>query len=58
MITNDVDTINNALSQNLTSVVTQVTTAIGVLVMMLVISPASVSYTHLDVYKRQGLSEL
>ena len=40
VITNDVDTINNALSQNLTSVVTQVTTAIGVLVMMLVISPA------------------
>lgn len=40
VITNDVDTINNALSQNLTSVVTQVMTAIGVLVMMLVISPA------------------
>lgn len=40
VITNDVDTINNALSQNLTSVVTQVTTAIGVLVMMLVIRPA------------------
>lgn len=40
VITNDVDTINKALSQNLTSVVTQVTTAIGVLVMMLVISPA------------------
>lgn len=40
VITNDVDTINNALSQNLTSVVTQVTTAVGVLVMMLVISPA------------------
>lgn len=40
VITNDVDTINNALSQNLTSVVTQVTTAIGVFVMMLVISPA------------------
>lgn len=40
VITNDVDTINNALSQNLTAVVTQVTTAIGVLVMMLLISPA------------------
>lgn len=40
MITNDVDTINNTLSQNLTSVVTQVTTAIGVLIMMLAISPA------------------
>lgn len=39
IITNDVDTINNTLSQNLTSVVTQVTTAIGVLLMMLAISP-------------------
>lgn len=40
VITNDVDTINNTISQNLTSVVTQVTTAIGVLVMMFTISPA------------------
>lgn len=39
VITNDVDTINNTISQNLTSVVTQVTTAIGVLVMMFTISP-------------------
>ena len=39
VITNDVDTINNTISQNLTSVVTQVTTAIGVLIMMLMISP-------------------
>ena len=39
IITNDVDTINNTISQNLTSVVTQVTTAIGVLVMMIMISP-------------------
>lgn len=39
IITNDVDTINNALSQNLTSIVTQVTTAIGVLLMMIAISP-------------------
>ena len=30
VITNDVDTINNTISQNLTSVVTQVTTAISV----------------------------
>lgn len=30
VITNDVDTINNAISQNLTSVVTQITTAVGV----------------------------
>nr|WP_317324898.1 ABC transporter ATP-binding protein [uncultured Flavonifractor sp.] len=40
VITNDVDTINNAVSQNLTAAVTQITTAIGVLVMMLAISPA------------------
>ena len=40
IITNDVDTINNTISQNLTSVVTQVTTAVGVLLMMLAISPA------------------
>ena len=39
IITNDVDTINNTLSQNLTSIVTQVTTAIGVLLMMIAISP-------------------
>lgn len=40
VITNDVDTINNTISQNLTAVVTQVTTAIGVLIMMLAISPS------------------
>ena len=40
ILTNDVDTINNAISQNLTSLVTQVTTAVGVLLMMLAISPA------------------
>lgn len=39
IITNDVDTINNTLSQNLTSIVTQVTTASGVLLMMMSISP-------------------
>lgn len=39
IITNDVDTINNTLSQNLTSIVTQATTAIGVLLMMIAISP-------------------
>ena len=39
VITNDVDTINNCLSQNLTSIVTQLVTAIGVLIMMLCISP-------------------
>ena len=39
VITNDVDTINLTLSQNLTSIVTQVTTAIGVLLMMMAISP-------------------
>lgn len=40
VITNDVDTINNTISQNLTAVVTQVTTAAGVLIMMLLISPS------------------
>lgn len=40
IITNDVDTINNTISQNLTSIVTQITTAVGVLIMMLSISPA------------------
>ena len=40
VITNDVDTINNTISQNLTAAVTQVTTAVGVLVMMLLISPS------------------
>ncbi|RGK66730.1 ABC transporter ATP-binding protein [Enterocloster bolteae] len=39
VITNDVDTINNTVSQNLTSIVTQVITAIGILLMMLAISP-------------------
>ena len=39
VITNDVDMINNTISQNLTSVVTQITTAVGVLIMMLMISP-------------------
>ena len=35
VITNDVDTVNNAISNNLTQVVTQVITAIGILIMML-----------------------
>lgn len=39
VITNDVEMINNMVSQNLTSIVTQVITAIGVLLMMLAISP-------------------
>ncbi len=39
VITNDVDTINNMVSQNLTSIVTQVITAVGILLMMLSISP-------------------
>ena len=38
-ITNDVDTVNSALSQNLTQIVTQVVTAVGILVMMLATSP-------------------
>lgn len=40
VITNDVDTINSTISQNLTAAVTQITTAVGVLLMMLAISPA------------------
>ena len=40
IITNDVDVISNTISQDLTAVVTQITTAIGVLIMMLAISPA------------------
>lgn len=39
VITNDVDTINNAIGQNLTNIVTQIVTAIGIFVMMIVISP-------------------
>ena len=35
VITNDVDTVNNAISSNLTQVVTQVITAVGILIMML-----------------------
>ena len=37
---NDVDTVNSAISQNLTQIVTQVVTAIGILIMMLNISPS------------------
>jgi len=37
-VTNDVDTINTTLTQNLSQIVTSVTTIIGVLVMMLTIS--------------------
>lgn len=39
IITNDVDTINNTVSQNLTSIVTQAITAIGIFLIMLSISP-------------------
>lgn len=39
IITNDVDTINNTISQNLTAIVTQIITAIGIFIMMLLISP-------------------
>lgn len=39
VITNDVDTINNTISQNLTSIVTQFITAAGIFVMMIMISP-------------------
>lgn len=39
VITNDVDTINNTINQNLTTIVTQIITAIGIFLMMLSISP-------------------
>lgn len=39
VITNDVDRINQAVSENLTSIVTQVITAVGIFLMMLAISP-------------------
>lgn len=38
-ITNDVDTLENALTQSITQVATSVTTLVGVLVMMLIQSP-------------------
>ena len=38
-ITNDVDTVNQTLSQSLTQIITSIITVIGVLVMMLSISP-------------------
>ena len=38
-ITNDVDTVNQTLSQSLTQIITSVITVVGVLVMMLSISP-------------------
>ncbi len=38
LVANDIDTINNTLTQNLSQIVTSVTTIIGVLVMMLSIS--------------------
>jgi ATP-binding cassette subfamily B protein len=38
LVTNDIDTISNTLTQNLSQIVTSVTTIIGVLVMMLTIS--------------------
>ena len=38
-ITNDVDTVGQGLNQSITTIITSVTTLIGVLVMMLSISP-------------------
>ena len=37
-VTNDIDTISNTLAQNLSQIITSVTTIIGILVMMLTIS--------------------
>ena len=56
-VTNDVDLIAQSLNQSMTQIVTSVVTVIGILIMMLTISIPmtlmAVSYTHLDVYKRQ-----
>jgi ATP-binding cassette subfamily B multidrug efflux pump len=38
LVANDIDTINNTLTQNLSQIVTSVTTIVGVLIMMLTIS--------------------
>lgn len=38
-ITNDVDTVNNTLNQSLSQTITSITSVIGVLIMMLTISP-------------------
>lgn len=38
-VTNDVDTVSQSLNQSLTQIITSVTTVLGVLVMMLTISP-------------------
>ena len=38
LVTNDIDTISNTLAQNLSQIVTSVTTIIGILIMMLTIS--------------------
>ena len=38
LVTNDIDTISNTLAQNLSQIVTSVTTIVGILIMMLTIS--------------------
>lgn len=48
-ITNDVDTFGNGLNQSITQLITSVTTMIGVLVMMLTISPLMTLITVLIV---------
>ena len=55
-ITNDVDTVNNALSQNLTQIVTQVVTAVGILVMMFTtVNPSGVIAGFTEGYNANGL---
>lgn len=46
-ITNDVDTFGNGLNQSITQLITSVTTMIGVLIMMLTISPLMTGITLL-----------
>ena len=38
-VTNDIDTIANTLQQSLTQIITSVVTIVGVMIMMLTISP-------------------
>ena len=55
--TNDVDTLRQMISQSIPQIINTVITMIATLITMLVLNPVltiiPVSYTHLDVYKRQ-----
>ena len=61
-VTNDVDTLGQSLNQSATQMIQSVTTLIGVLIMMLTISPLMTLVTliilPIDVYKRQVQSRM